>query len=320
VLSAVRTALMGANAFAAPDSGVAGSGVVGSGAADSGGAGSGGVGSGGVGSGGVGSGGVGSGVAEALRRYATRHDGHAAGAELAGGWRDASPPETSAAPLGAEGRDATAGGHPWPSAHAAASVDQGPTPGYARLRFVGQVFRGYIVCEGRDRLVLIDQHAAHERVAFERLRDQYRAGSIERQALLLPVTVDVGPAHAEALLAAVPRLEELGFEVETFGDQTFLVRALPALLAADDPQLLLEDLADGLSEMGSELSAAEAVDAILGRIACHSVVRVGQALAPAEVEALLVALDALRYGSNCPHGRPVAIEYTRGQLERMFGR
>jgi DNA mismatch repair protein MutL len=291
VLGAVRAALASTSARAVPDGGAPGersAGVAGDdrGRADAG----------TVVGGGVGSGGVDGGVAEALRRYVARHDGDTAVAELARGWHDTA----RAGPL--------------------AAADPGAAVGYAGLRFVGQVFRGYIVCEGRDRLVLIDQHAAHERVAFERLRDQHRTGSIERQALLIPVTVDVGPAQAEALLAALPRLEALGFEVESFGDRTFLVRALPALLAADDPQLLLEDLADGLSEIGSELSAAEAIDAILGRIACHSVVRVGQALAPAEVEALLGALDALHYGSNCPHGRPVAVEYTRGQLERMFGR
>ncbi len=192
--------------------------------------------------------------------------------------------------------------------------------GFAALRFVGQVFRGYIVCEGADRLVLIDQHAAHERVAFERLRAERARGAIERQALLLPLAVDLDPAQAEAVAAAAERLATLGFEVEPFGERTFLVRAVPALLGADDPRLLLEDLADGLAEVGSHLSVAEATDAILGRIACHSVVRVGRALGATEVAALLGDLDALTYGSNCPHGRPVSIEFSRAQLERMFGR
>jgi len=192
--------------------------------------------------------------------------------------------------------------------------------GFAGLRFVGQVFRGYIICEGADRLVLIDQHAAHERVAFERLRAEYRSGAIERQPLLLPALVELDPGRAEAIVAAEDRLAALGFDVEPFGEHRFLVRALPALLGADDPQLLLEDLADGLEDVGSQHSVDEAVEEILGRVACHSVVRVGRTLAPAEVEALLAALDTLAYASNCPHGRPVSVEFTRGQVERMFGR
>src|SRR5262249_16378787 len=100
----------------------------------------------------------------------------------------------------------------------------------------------------------------------------------------------------------------------------FLVRAVPALLGDDDPRLLLEDLADGLASVGSHLSAAEALDAVLGRIACHSVIRVGRSLTEPEVERLLPALGALAFGSNCPHGRPVSVEFTRGQIERMFGR
>ena len=191
---------------------------------------------------------------------------------------------------------------------------------YASLRFVGQVFRGYLVCEGADRLVLVDQHAAHERVAFERLRAQHRAGSIERQALLLPVTVDLDPGQSEAVQAAVDDLAALGFEIEPFGGNAFLVRAVPALLGLDDPRLLLEDLADGLAVVGSHLSAAEALDTVLGRIACHSVIRVGRGLSANEVARLLADLDALTFGSNCPHGRPVSVEFTRGQVERMFGR
>jgi len=188
------------------------------------------------------------------------------------------------------------------------------------LRFVGQIFRGYLVCEGADRLVLVDQHAAHERVAFERLRAQHHAGSIERQALLLPVTVDLDPGQSEAVQAAIDELAALGFEIEPFGGNAFLVRAVPALLGLDDPRLLLEDLADGLAVVGSHLSAAEALDTVLGRIACHSVIRVGRGLSAAEVARLLADLDALTFGSNCPHGRPVSVEFTRGQVERMFGR
>ncbi len=267
------------------------------------------------------------GVAEALERYAARRDATLAfpgarGSEA----RDALPLRPSAndehrvdgptadaaSGAGLDARDAGAS----PDASAVGAEHSG----FAGLRFVGQVFRGYIICEGADRLVLIDQHAAHERVAFERLRAEYRSGAIERQPLLMPAVVELEPGRAEALAEAEGRLAALGFDVERFGERRFFIRAMPALLGADDPQLLLEDLADGLEEIGSQHSADEAVEEILGRIACHSVVRVGRTLAVPEVEALLAALDTLAYASNCPHGRPVSVEFTRGQVERMFGR
>jgi DNA mismatch repair protein MutL len=259
-------------------------------------------------------------VATALRTYALRKDGPGTTSPLltgirreAHGWPAAPPPtpsvrETTAAPSLADG----------PTTAASPATDA-PLR-YGTLRFVGQVFRGYLVCEGVDRIVLVDQHAAHERVAFERLRAQHREGAIERQALLLPITVDLDPAQTEAVQHALGDLAGLGFEIEPFGEQAFLVRAVPALLGNDDPRLLLEDLADGLAAVGSHLSAAEALETVLGRIACHSVIRVGRGLAPVEVEQLLADLDALSFGSNCPHGRPVSVEFTRGQVERMFGR
>ncbi len=252
-------------------------------------------------------------VAEALQRYATRLDAAPQGTGEVGAWQRPLVMSSSRPPA-----SGTASADAAPPAGAAAPL--GDNAGFATLRFVGQVFRGYILCEGTDRLVLIDQHAAHERVAFERLRAEYRGGAIERQPLLLPVSVDLDPGRAEAVREARVRLEALGFEVEPFGETTFLVRAVPALLGGDDPALLLEDLADSLATHGSHLSADEAAEDILGRIACHSVVRVGRGLETSEVAALLEALDRLTYGSNCPHGRPVSVEFTRGQIERMFGR
>ncbi|MBI3768045.1 MAG: DNA mismatch repair endonuclease MutL [Deltaproteobacteria bacterium] len=258
-------------------------------------------------------------VAEALQRYASRLDATRPLALVHPAPRvrgaDAAVAATADGPVSQTAATVEGG-----SAERFGGSDVGAGRGFAQLRFVGQVFRGYIVCEGGDRLVLVDQHAAHERVAFERLRAEYQAGAIERQALLLPVAVDLDPGRAETVRDAQARLASLGFDVEPFGETTFLVRAVPAILGDDDPGLLLEDLADGLATHGSHLSAAESVEAVLGRIACHSVVRVGRALTADEIAALLAALDALTYGSNCPHGRPVSIEFTRGQIERMFGR
>jgi DNA mismatch repair protein MutL len=248
-------------------------------------------------------------VATALRTYALRSASPSPPAftgapSAAGAWSAATPSAPLVRETPSEAMPTLAGSHST----------------FASLRFVGQVLRGYLVCEGNERVVLIDQHAAHERVAFERLRAEHGSGAIERQALLLPATVDLAPAQTEALHAAADQLAALGFEIEPFGERAFLVRAVPALLGDDDPRLLLEDLADGLASVGSHLSAAEALDTVLGRIACHSVIRVGRALAAPEVEQLLADLDALTFGSNCPHGRPVSVEFSRGQIERMFGR
>ena len=258
-------------------------------------------------------------VATALRTYTLRKEGQGAASPLLAGIRREAHgwPSAGASPMVREGEATADAGAPALTA-AAPSTDE-PLR-YGTLRFVGQVFRGYLVCEGVDRLVLVDQHAAHERVAFERLRAQHQNGAIERQALLLPITVELDPAHTEAVQRSLGDLAGLGFEIEPFGERAFLVREVPALLGNDDPRLLLEDLADGLAEVGSHLSAAEALEAVLGRIACHSVIRVGRGLAPAEVEQLLADLDALAFGSNCPHGRPVSVEFTRSQIERMFGR
>ncbi len=260
-------------------------------------------------------------VASALRTYTLRSDPRSAPLFPA-----RSTPGLPA--RGTRGVPARGDGDGFPTADGSAPhVHEGPATApsgealpFAALRFVGQVFRGYLVCEGPERVVLIDQHAAHERVAFERLRAQYRGGAVERQALLLPLSVDLDPGQSEAVAARLDDLAALGFEIDPFGERVFLVRAVPALLGVDDPRLLLEDLADGLAEVGSHSSAAEAFEEVLGRIACHSVIRVGRGLATAEVEQLLADLDALTYGSNCPHGRPVSIEFTRGQIERMFGR
>ncbi len=251
-------------------------------------------------------------MATALRTYTLRGRGTSsplfAGASAGRGWTSSA----EAPPAVRETADTPADVAPPTAATATAP--------YTGLRFVGQVFRGYLVCEGGDRVVLIDQHAAHERVAFERLRAQYRDGAVERQALLLPLTVDLDPGQSEAVATHLADLAALGFEIEPFGEHCFVVREVPALLGHDDPRLLLEDLAYGLAEVGSHLSAAEALETVLGRIACHSVIRVGRGLAGAEVDQLLADLDALTYGSNCPHGRPVSIEFTRAQIERMFGR
>jgi len=196
-----------------------------------------------------------------------------------------------------------------------------PAPaGFASLRFVGQVLDGYLVCEGVDRVVLLDQHAAHERVRFERLRAEHAAGRVERDSLLVPETIVLAPVQVAALGEHERTLAAFGLEGEAFGDDTFLLRTVPRLLRGKDVGALVRALASELVEHGVSLEPARAVDQVLATIACHSAVRVGQRLGPEQVRALLDAMDGVDVNAHCPHGRPVAVEMTRARLESLFQR
>jgi DNA mismatch repair protein MutL len=196
-----------------------------------------------------------------------------------------------------------------------------PAPrGFASLRFVGQIFNGYLVCEGDGRVVLIDQHAAHERVVFERLRAERRAGGVARDALLVPETVTLSPAEVAALGEQATSLAAAGLEGEPFGTDTFLLRTVPRLLRGRDVGPLLRAVAAELVEEGASGAAERAADAALATVACHAVIRVGQRLDAAEVQALLTSMDGVEVAAHCPHGRPVAAELGRPQLEALFRR
>ncbi|HEX8953774.1 MAG TPA: DNA mismatch repair protein MutL, partial [Polyangia bacterium] len=191
---------------------------------------------------------------------------------------------------------------------------------FASLVYLGQLHRTYLVCQAPGELVLIDQHAAHERVAFQRLRDAKGAARVKSQRLLLPATVELEPSLAAAAADHAALLSTLGFELERFGDRTVAVRALPDILAATDP-------ADVLTEVLGELAAREAtelvtdaLDHVLATMACHSVVRAGDVLGAHEVRALLESMDGIDYRAHCPHGRPVLLRMSLGEIERRFGR
>jgi DNA mismatch repair protein MutL len=154
---------------------------------------------------------------------------------------------------------------------------------FAALRPVGQVLEGYLVCEGADRLVLIDQHAAHERVTFERLRAAHASGLVPRQSLLVPTVVEVGPREAALLREQIDTLDGVGFEVEAYAGGAFAVRAVPALLADTDAAVLLRDLSEDLAEIGRSRRVEDAADAVLARLACHSAVRVGHQMGAQQI-------------------------------------
>ncbi len=207
---------------------------------------------------------------------------------------------------------------PLPAMPEAATAEPGGF--FASLRVVGQVFEGYLVCASEEHLVLIDQHAAHERVTFERLRAACDSGCVPRQQVLVPVVVEVGPREATLLSEQVEALDSLGFEIEPYGGTSFAVRAVPALLGDVDAAALLRDLAEELAEVGRSRRVNEAAEAVLARLACHSAVRIGHSLGREQIRALLVAMDRADFSGNCPHGRPAFISLSRGDLERWFKR
>jgi DNA mismatch repair protein MutL len=191
---------------------------------------------------------------------------------------------------------------------------------FGGLRVIGQVFEGYLICESGQSLVVIDQHAAHERVTFERLRHAYAEGGVAHQRLLVPTIVDVGAQAAPLLAEGLEALEHMGFELEPFGGSSFAVRAVPALLSDADPAGLVRDVAEELTEVGRSRRLTQAAESVLARLACHTAVRVGQTLGADQIRALLVAMDNVDFAGNCPHGRPAFITLPRGDLERLFKR
>ena len=218
-----------------------------------------------------------------------------------------------------------------------AGAERGPAPArdepaLAPLRFgalglVGQILGTYLVVEGKDALLLVDQHAAHERVLYERLRAAWLAGGVERQALLAMETLELEAAAVAALCAHAETTRRLGFEIEAFGAAAVAVRAVPALLAGRHPAALVRGLADelrGVEAADSEAQAGArllpAADRALATLACHAARRAGEALAREEQRALLESLDTIPWAPTCPHGRPVAVPFERAEIERRFGR
>jgi DNA mismatch repair protein MutL len=198
----------------------------------------------------------------------------------------------------------------------------GPRSGYfASLRYVGQHARTYLLCEGPGgSLVVIDQHASHERVLFHRLREAWRTRSIPVQPLLLPQVVQLPVAAARALEGGLAELARLGIEVEPFGGEAFAVKGLPAVLAGVDAASLLADLAQQIEQVERGSAAEEAWHDLLATMACHSAVRANQDLAADEVRALLDQLDVIDFKARCPHGRPVVFDLSLADLERRVGR
>jgi DNA mismatch repair protein MutL len=188
------------------------------------------------------------------------------------------------------------------------------------LRYVGQLDRTYLVCEGEGELVLIDQHAAHERVEFQRLRERSETRDVPVQRLLFATTVEVGPDAVAVVAECGEVLAAAGFEVEPFGASAVAIKAAPAGLRHDDPEHVLRELLGELAELDGSRAVESHLDHVLATIACHSVVRAGDVLEPHEAEALLRSMDGVDFRANCPHGRPVLLRMPIAELARRFGR
>ncbi|MEO8212301.1 MAG: hypothetical protein ABI560_03870, partial [Myxococcales bacterium] len=218
----------------------------------------------------------------------------------------------------------------------AAAEGQGPAPTFSNaagsfqslssLSYLGQLRKTYLVCESSDELVLIDQHAAHERVAFERLRVAHARGEIRRQRLLFPVPIDIGPGPRTFSGDDLRALESLGFEFDTAAAATgrLVLRAVPELLKDADPKPLLCELlrrfaVEEVAQGDVDLSARK-MDEALAVMACHSVVRAGEALGLPQAQALLAQLDNIDLQSHRPHGRPILLRFPIPDIERRFGR
>jgi DNA mismatch repair protein MutL len=183
-----------------------------------------------------------------------------------------------------------------------------------------QVHETYIVAQTRDGVVIVDQHAAHERLVYEQMKVQMDGGGVTRQALLLPEVVELDPAEAERVVARADELEALGLVVESFGPGAVLVRETPALLGETDVAGLIRDIADDLSENGQALALKERLAEVCGTMACHGSVRAGRRLTAPEMNALLRQMEATPHSGQCNHGRPTYVELKLADIERLFGR
>jgi DNA mismatch repair protein MutL len=183
-----------------------------------------------------------------------------------------------------------------------------------------QLHETYIVAQTEDGIVIVDQHAAHERLVYERMKHALAAGGIARQPLLIPEIASLDPSDVARIAARADELAELGLVVEAFGPDAIMVREVPAMLGSIDAQGLLRDLADDIAETGSALSLKERLEEVAGTLACHMSVRAGRRLNADEMNALLREMEATPHSGQCNHGRPTYVELKLADIERLFGR
>ncbi len=185
---------------------------------------------------------------------------------------------------------------------------------------IGQLHDSFIIAQSPGGMSLIDQHAAHERVLFEKLQDQFEGGGMPVQNLLMPDQVELGPAQGGLLTGYLPELHRLGFVVEDFGNGTFIIKAVPGLMVGADYKKLLLDILDEVNVHGASGKMDELRDEILSVMACHPAIKVHRHLEQKEMETLLDSLFACRMPHTCPHGRPTVVRFSMDEIRKMFKR
>jgi DNA mismatch repair protein MutL len=183
-----------------------------------------------------------------------------------------------------------------------------------------QIHETYIVAQTEDGIVIVDQHAAHERLVYERLKRSLADNGVPRQILLIPEIVDLDPADAERIAERADEFAAVGLVVDRFGPGAVAVRETPAMLGAIDSSALVRDLADEIAEWERGATVKDRLDRVASTMACHGSVRAGRVLKPAEMDALLREMEATPNSNVCNHGRPTYIELKLADIERLFGR
>ncbi|MBX3495084.1 MAG: DNA mismatch repair endonuclease MutL [Parvibaculum sp.] len=267
-------------------------------------------------------------------KHALAGAGHRASTTVAGATLDALRPAAApayAAPGAHASRGFAESGSTWQGAFAdlgghTARVDIAPAddaaPDVARPLGVarGQLHETYVVAQTADGIVIVDQHAAHERLVYERMKKAMETRGVARQMLLIPEVVELDEAEAARLAARAGELAELGFVLEAFGAGAVVVREVPAIFGKLDVAGLVRDLADDLSELDEALSLKERLEEVCGTIACHGSVRAGRRLTAEEMNALLREMEETPHSGQCNHGRPTYVELKLADIERLFGR
>lgn len=203
---------------------------------------------------------------------------------------------------------------------APAEPDNAPVPSYPLGAARAQLHKTYIVSQTEDGLCIVDQHAAHERLVYEKMKTALANGGIARQGLLLPEIVELEADEAALLLPRLEEFSELGLVMEPFGDNTVIVRETPALLGEADIQGLVRALVEDLTSIGDGLALKEQLEEICGTMACRGSVRAGRQLTGEEMNALLRQMEATPHSGQCNHGRPTYVELKLADIERLFGR
>jgi DNA mismatch repair protein MutL len=206
------------------------------------------------------------------------------------------------------------------AAAVAANRATGATPYWTLLEVLAQANQTYLLCQSHKGLVIIDQHAAHERVMFERLMAKWKGGQVEVQQFLFPVSIDLSEEKVEALMLNAAQFFRLGLELEALGPSTIGIKALPLLIKESVVAQELERIATALVNQGDTFSFEKIISDVCARLACHSAIRAGQSLSVMEMKGLLEQMDDYPQSTFCPHGRPVYVEYPFAKLEKDFGR